>query len=295
MVYTLKNQELSISVSTAGGELQSIESQGVSYLWNGDRRFWGYRSPILFPIIGKLRNDYAVSKAGDIRLPKHGFARLKEWTCADITASSIALVLQEDAETLAMYPFSFRLQVIYSIHKSVLTVTFVIQNTDEKELPFTIGAHPAFHVPFLEENTEGDTFEDYRLSFAWPETTDCPQVDRNSGLIIWEQRNRLLNNQKELALNHALFRGDALLFTGLKSRSVQLYSQRSGHGVQMDFEDMPFFAVWTPEKDAPFFCLEPWTGTATLTSEGDAFEEKQGTMVLQPGEEKQLHYTITVF
>lgn len=113
-------------------------------------------------------------------------------------------------------------------------------------------------------------------------------MDLNTGLLLDGRRNRVLNGQAELTLNHGLFRGDALVFDALKSRSVRLYSTKSGRGVSLDFDGFDYLGIWSPSLDAPFVCLEPWTGMATRASEDDVFEHKLGMTELAPGDERRL-------
>ena len=63
MDFCIKNKLLSVTVNTLGAELQSINYEGKELLWQGDQSIWGDRSPLLFPIVGRLKNDelkYAV-------------------------------------------------------------------------------------------------------------------------------------------------------------------------------------------------------------------------------------------
>ena len=290
-ITTIQNATVSASVSSLGAELQSIRSaEGVSYLWNGDPAYWSGRAPILFPFVGALRGDRAACGAGEICLPKHGLARRREWTLEEAAADRLTYRLDADDETRAGYPYDFSLRVRYTLGDHAVTTAFQIGNTGGQTMPYCIGGHPAFHVPLA----EGEAFEDYFLEFEQPETADCPQVELSSGLIRTE-RNRVLTEARVLPLNHALFRGDALIFDRLKSQSARLVSRKSGRGVRMDFAGMAFFAVWSPSKDSPFVALEPWTGTGTQVSEDDVFEHKQCLRRLAPGQEDTVSFTVTVF
>lgn len=289
---TLKNDHVTVTADTHGAELQSLVSRdGISYLWCGDPNHWGYHAPTLFPIIGSLRNNSALSAAGPVQLPKHGMARTADWTLIEVDEASVCYRFESDDKTKALYPYDFELRLTYRLQGPSVTTTYMVKNTGVADMPFTIGGHPAFAIPMA----EGDCFEDYAVTFAYPETADLPQVDMTQGLIIGSVRNRFLTNKKTFTLNHVLFRGDALLFDRLRSRSLQLYSMRSGRGVQMDFDGMDYLAVWSPVEDAPFVCLEPWTGTATQREEDDVFEHKQGMRILAPGEETEVAFKVTVF
>lgn len=292
MLTTIQNTTIRATVSDRGAELQSVESaEGVSYLWNGDPAHWSGRAPILFPCVGALRGDRADSEAGEIRLPKHGFARKRDWSLEKQAEDSVTYLLESDDETRAGYPYDFALRARYTLGDHSVTTTFLIKNTGERVMPFCIGGHPAFHVPLA----GGEEFEDYSLEFEQPETADCPLIDMQHCLLIDTARNRVLTESRILPLNHVMFRGDALVFDRLKSRRVRLFSRKSGRGVRMDFEGMDFFAVWSPIEDGPLLALEPWTGTGTQVSEDDIFEHKQGMRILQPGQEDTVSFTVTVF
>ena len=292
MLIKLQNGELSVTVDSRGAELQSLDAaDGTRYLWDGDARYWSGRSPTLFPIVGALRDGRADSAVGEIRLPKHGLARTAEWQLESADERAAVFSLRPDTGMRSGYPFNFALSVRYSLEGDALTVTYRVKNEGERPMPFFLGGHPAFRVPL----SEGEQFEDYIVEFDQPETADCPQVDMAKGLILDSVRNRFMTGTASFHLNHVLFRGDALIFDRLRSRSARLFSRRSGRGVRMDFADFPYFAVWTPVTDSPFVCLEPWTGMATLDTEDDVFEHKRGVRILVPGEEAAYSYTLTVF
>lgn len=292
MLTTLKNDRLTVSAESIGAELQAIDTaEGISYLWNGDPAHWTGHAPILFPIVGTLREGRAQSAQGEIALPRHGFCRRASFQTEAATQTAVTYRLSDSEETRRVYPYAFRLLVGYELLEDGVVTRCRVKNTGDKPMPFAIGGHPAFRVPLC----EGEIFEEYRIAFPEPETADCPQIDLNTGLLLDGRRNRVLNGQAELTLNHGLFRGDALVFDALKSRSVRLYSTKSGRGVSLDFDGFDYLGIWSPSLDAPFVCLEPWTGMATRASEDDVFEHKLGMTELAPGDEKAFAFTIRVF
>ena len=228
---------------------------------------------------------------GEISLPKHGFCRTAEFALEDAGDTFVTYRLTDSDATRKGYPFAFCLRVRYTLEGDSVETRYTVTNRSEQDMPFFIGGHPAFRVPL----SEGETLEDYLVEFPEKETLDCPQVELGSGLIMDTVRNRFLTDRSSFALNHVLFRGDALIFDDLRSRSVSMRSVKSGRGVRLDFPDMPYLAIWTPVVDSPFVCLEPWTGMGTRVSEDDRFEHKLGAKILKPGEEQSLAFTITVF
>ena len=292
MLTTIQNDRLVVTADTRGAELQSIEAKGgLSYLWTGTPPYWSYRAPTLFPIIGALRDGHAWSAGGEITLPKHGFCRQAEFAIESAEDTAVTYRLTDSEATRKGYPYSFTLRIRYELEGDGVTTRYIVKNEGDQDMPFFVGGHPAFRIPL----EEGETLEDYRVEFAQPETADCPMVDLTAGLILDTERNRFLTDRATFALNHVLFRGDALIFDELKSRRVRLYSAKSGHGVRMDFEGMQYLAIWSPANDSPFVCLEPWTGMATCASEDDIFEHKRGVTVLEPGAETFFAFTVTVF
>lgn len=291
-LHTLKNDQLTVTASSFGAELQSVTgSDGVEYLWNGDAAYWSGRSPHLFPFVGSLRGGRAVCSQGEVVLPQHGLARKTPYEVEAADSRSVTYRLSSTEESRKGYPYDFVFRVRHTLDGRALTTTYIVENTGMVPMPFTVGGHPAFRVPLL----PGENFDDYRIEFEKPETIDCPQVELPTALIVNTKRNRLMTDSRVLPLNHVLFRGEALVMDDLRSRSVRLISGKSGRGVQMDFPGMDFFALWTPvAKDAPFLCLEPWTGTGTQVTEDDVFEHKQGMRILPPGEMHTVHYTMTM-
>ena len=292
METTIRNDRLSVVCDSMGGEQRAITSEeGIEYLWNGDSRFWKGRAPTLFPFVGRLRNNRAQSAAGEIALPRHGLARTREWKVESADRHSVTYYLASDEETRKGYPYDFEMRIRHFVQEASVTTAYDIRNTGTVPMPFCVGAHPGYRVPL----DDRDSFEDYVVEFEYPETADCPQVNAADGLLIDSVRNRLLNDERSFRLNHVLFRGDALIFDRLKSRSVRVYSPKSGRGLRMDFEGFDYFGIWSSLADAPLICLEPWTGTATQESEDDIFEHKQGMRMLAPGEKAEYAFTVTVY
>lgn len=62
MKYELKNEFLSVTLTTFGGTFTSIKDRyGIEYLWQGNEQYWKGQAPILFPICGSIRNNHAES------------------------------------------------------------------------------------------------------------------------------------------------------------------------------------------------------------------------------------------
>lgn len=287
----LKNHALSITLKSTGAELTSIlDSNDVQYLWQGDPAYWSGQAPILFPIVGCLRNSIA-SIAGDktCHFGRHGLARHEEFQILNQTDTSVTFVLKANDETKKQYPFDFELQIVYTLTKRGVQITHNILNHDSNPMPYFVGGHPAFCCPLF----EGESFEDYIIEFEQPETAHCAQLDED-GLIMNHQRISILEDASVLPLKHALFYKDALIFDQLISRRACLKHTKTGKGICVSFPDFDYLGIWSSANDGPFVAIEPWSGTTTCSDEDDVFEHKRGVRILNPEERDCLSYTIEI-
>ena len=289
MLSKIENQELEVEVETQGAQLQKLilKKDNKNYLWHGDSKFWGRRAPVLFPIVGRLKNDKYQYNGQEYKMTQHGFARDKEFKLVEQSQNHLVYALEESKDTLEKYPFKFRLQIKYTIDGNFLTITYKVQNTDQKDIYFSIGAHPAFYWP-LEEN---DKKEDYYLEFEKEENVDKYLLE--SGLLNHEKE-KVLSNSKILELHPDIFKDDALVFKNLKSEKLTLKSRKSEREVEMEFKNFPYLGIWSQSAAAPFICLEPWQGIADSVDSSGKIEEKEGIKQLKVGEEFKCNYTITI-
>lgn len=287
---TITNDILSVQISTKGAELQSIfnHATGLEYVWNGDANFWGKKSPVLFPIVGGLKNGTYSYKNKSYKLGRHGFARDMEFALTQVTTNSVEYTLISNAETLAVYPFSFKFLVTYTIEENILTCTYTVENTGNENMFFSCGAHPAFAIPL----TENTNFEDWELQFSAIENTGKWPLSAD-GLIEQAPIDCLLNTQT-LPLTKPLFYGDALVFKNLASNKISFVSNKSKHGLTMQFDGFTYYGIWSA-KDANFVCLEPWCGIADNTLASGKLEEKEGIIELAAQNTWQKKWQVSLF
>jgi galactose mutarotase-like enzyme len=289
MIYKLENDHLLVSIHAKGSELASIQSKknGLEYLWQADPVVWNRHAPVLFPIVGKLRNDEYEWQGQMYRLPQHGFARDHHFEIHSKQADSLTLTLMANQDTLALYPFRFELRITHALEANRLEVKYEVINQGEGPMPFSIGAHPGFACPLRPD----ETFEDYYLEFDQPETLSRHLLENG---LFNGRTEPLLLHEKTLPLHPELFEKDAIVVTGYRSESLTLKSRKGPHQLKVNFPGFPWLGIWTKNAKSPFVCIEPWYGHADLTQASGKLMEKAGIILLNTGEEFNCRHTIEI-
>ena len=283
MDINLRYGNVSAKIISHGAELRSLVVGDREYMWQADPAYWPKTAPILFPMVGTLKGGKTIINGKEYSVPRHCFERDLELNAETVSGTSVLFSLEQSDYTKQFYPFDFRFTVQYTLKADGITATHRVRNNSSEDMPFCIGAHPAFAF-------EGD-FSDYRLEFAKPETAAVPLLNLAEGVFEPNNRTPLLDNSTTLPLNHELFHKDVLYFDKPVSRSVSFLG-KDNKGVRIDFPDFTSIGVWQA-KDAPFLCLEPWCGSADFADCTGVFAEKQGVVVLKPGEERAFTVSIT--
>lgn len=287
MLATLENNKLKIKVESFGAQLKNLilKKNKKDYLWDGDPKYWQRRAPVLFPIVGRLKDESYLYQGKKYQMSQHGFARDKEFELAEKGKDFLAYILESDQETLAVYPFKFKLKIYYQLENNNLKISYEITNQDSKKIYFSIGAHPAFKWPFA----AGDKKKDYYLEFEQKEKTANHLLD--SGLLN-HKKELLLDNQQRLELYPEIFENDALVFKNLTSDKISLKSKNSKHKIELSFADFPYLGIWSQSAKAPFICIEPWQGIADSIDSSGRLEEKEAIISLKKGAQKSFSYQI---
>jgi len=274
MVYTIENDFLKVAVSDLGAELQSLyyKKNSKEYLWQGDAKFWPRRSPVLFPIVGKLNNNLFQWNGKSYPLSQHGFARDNHFQLTEQKKDFLAFSLKYNEELLRLYPFKFELKISYQLNERQVDVKYEVHNLDEQKIYFSIGGHPAFNCPLFSE----EKLTDYYLEFEKKESADTLLLD--AGLLNGKSMPVLLDSNT-LNLSEELFGIDTLLFQNLKSSFVILKNKRKDYSLKFTFKEFPFLAIWK-KKDAPFLCIEPWEGHGDEKNFVGELKDKKGMVEL---------------
>ncbi len=269
MTTTISNSNLTAIINHLGAELISLRTkENKEYIWEGNPEFWGKHSPILFPIVGTLKNNSYLFNEVEYHLYRHGFARDMEFDIIDFKDNSATFSIQYSRETLKVYPFEFELQITYTIEGNSLKVQYKVINTSKTQMPFSIGAHPAFAL--------SGNFENYSIAFEQEETLEYYILEND---LVSKTTKKLEANSKQILLNYELFNNDALIFKSIKSNSLTLL-ENSKPMIKVCFKDFPNLGIWT-KKSAPFLCIEPWFGYSDTEGNSGTIFEKEGIKILE--------------
>ena len=126
---------LAFTVDSKGAQLMSLRKDGREYLWQGDPAWWPRRAPVLFPIVGNIRDDRAHSQRGEVRLGRHGLARNCEFDVLDCADAALSLRLRSSATTRESFPYDFELDMTYAAADGRLTQTFAVTNATSPSRP----------------------------------------------------------------------------------------------------------------------------------------------------------------
>ena len=304
MIYTLRNSEMEVQVSSKGGELVSLrDAEQTEYIWIGDATYWKRHAPQLFPCIGRLTNNQYSMDGALHEMGQHGFLRDYELTKVESeeqeaavqaeaavagdtagqagaeakAATSLHLQLQSDASTRQLYDRDWTVDIFYSLCGKTLSVKFQLRNCDVRTMRFGYGIHPGFNVPL----NPALRFEDYRLDFH--EVSTPKQMELTERYTIsGGMHDYALEEGRYLPLQHSLFDHDAIILKDMP-HTVTLGSQKDEKKVTVSFPDMPYLGIWhAPETDAPFVCIEPWSSLPSTDGVIDEFETKPDFITVEP-------------
>ena len=279
MLHYLENDILKITVDTHGAELSSIyrKDERREMLWQGDPEFWGRRSPVLFPVVGKYKNGKTTYEGKEYFSGQHGFARDSEFTLVEKTETKISFELSSNEETLKQYPFRFRLVCSFELNNDRIIVGWNVENIDDKKIYFSIGAHPAF---YCEKDKTVLTMNSKNIKYS---------LINSNGLYTPQK----YDVENSFVLHDNIFDNDALIIENSGVNEISLINNDKKYlTVKID---APLFGIWSPtKKNAPFVCIEPWYGRCDAeVFNGDITEREWGNS-LEVGENWYKEYEIII-
>ena len=284
---TLRSDQLEAVVAPLGAELQALrDATGCDWLWGGDPAFWSGRAPILFPIVGTLAEDRLRLGNESFTLLRHGFARRAMFEVVAQDAAAATFRLTATAETRAVYPFDFVLDVRFALTGLTLEIVATLGNPGKEPLPASFGFHPALRWPLPGSAAR----EGHAILFDQAEPEPIRRLDA-AGLVAPERVASPVEGDR-LMLDDALFTRDALIFERLASRGLSFVAP-DGPSVRVDFPGMPQLGLWT-KPGAGYLCIEPWQGHADPAGFAGDFRTKPGVIMVAPGAARDFTLALTL-
>ena len=289
-MHRLQNEKLSIGVKLIGAELCSIKKikTGTEYIWQANPKIWGSHAPVLFPVIGGLKNGLFIFEEKEYSMPKHGiFRNNKNVILKSSSANHLCFSLKYSEETLKQYPFKFEFEVNFELEDQTLKISHQVFNLDDKPSYFSVGGHPAFNAPLY----PGETYGDYYLEFD--KKQDLKTCLLNTDGLITDKTSTVIENADKISLHKNLFDRDALIFKNIHSKKVALKSKISGTVLTLSYPDFKNLGIWA-KPNAPYVCIEPWLGIADYEDTNQELKTKEGIMELMPSQNFKASYSISI-
>jgi len=291
MVYEIRTSEMIARLNSFGAELINlikIDNQ-LEYIWQRDTVYWDRSAPVLFPFVGKLKDDNYSYKGKSYQMSQHGFARDREFELYSHNEHQIVFELTSDDTSLVAYPFEFDLYISYQLISCTLITTYKVVNTNPHDMLFSIGGHPAFNWGVDEDIDKSDYF----LEFV-----DIDHMKRyfanSDGLISSVKSEEISLSNHKLPLDSNLFHDGALVYNDTLIREVILGNNKNNNHIKVTFDNFPYLGIWSMYPDAPFVCIEPWHGIADGDNSSGDIEEKNGIIRLERGCEFVTMFSIEV-
>lgn len=286
----LENKILTATINPKGAELTSLQLDGLERIWPGDPEIWGRHAPLLFPLIGRLRNQEYELEGKLVSAPTHGFCRDRIFDVVEATPTSVRYRTQDDPETRKVYPFSFTLEVSFELEENAYIKRHTVTNRSGVPMPFELGGHDAYTVALM----PGETMADYAVAFEGTDHLELYEMDK-TGILNLPKRTLPLTNGcllDKLPIDLGL---DTFVMDSPEIRRVSLISRRSERRVTVEFDDFAYLGIWTAQvgKVTNYLCIEPWSTLPDGHFMGRSIFDKPGIQVLQPGESKTLSFRVS--
>ena len=287
----LKNDLLEVELNPKGAEIIKIVGQqdGLNYMWRRDPILWANSAPILFPIVGALRNNECIIEEKTYTMTQHGFSRHNVYETHQSSDTCVEFVLKPNDEILKQYPYLFELKVTYTLKENRLECKSEVINKDNKVIFFQIGGHPAFACPLLEDESSND----YYIEFEENEYLEQKIIDvARKGMS--RETKLLFENEKRFFVRQELFNNDAIVVKNVKSKSVSLKSLNHNKSIRFIMDNFNHLGIWASKHVGGLIAIEPWVGHSDYVDFSGDFKEKEGVVALEEGNTFTCIFTVEV-
>ncbi|MEN8115984.1 MAG: aldose 1-epimerase family protein [Bacteroidota bacterium] len=282
---TIRNNNLTVKISTRGAELQSIKDKsGVEYLWQGDSAFWGGRAPVMFPVNVRFKDEKFTYKGVEYEMPRMGLAKISDFEVIEKDPGKVVLQLESNEKTLKHYPFPFRLEIIYRLEGNRLINQFIVENTGIETMYFVLGGHPGFRFPYAEEREKNQYVFSKKFNLSRTEISNS---------LVQPNQILLLKNEDSLPLGDYRIPNGGMFVKNMPSRKIGVGIIGGRTFIEVDLGDFPNVNLWSP-PGMPFACIEPMVGHHDLADSPLAIEAKDYLVMLEAGGSSTYQFSIIV-
>lgn len=289
MDHKIENDYLVVTAKNQGAELTSIfdKRTQTEHLWQANPAFWGWHAPVLFPVVGRCKNDTIRINEKSFNMEKHGFARKSMFEMIKKNEQSMTFEMTQNPMTKEIYPYDFRFKISYTIDGARLDTIYEVVNQDNETMYYSLGGHPALAVPFSKE----EKYEDYYIEFPMDEQLEREFINEDG--FFTGDKTAVLSAPNILQLHSTIFNEDALIFKCLKSKTVKIGSRNHNRILSVSFDDFTYLGLWA-KNHASYVCVEPWLGCADHDDFEGEFRTKEGVQQLEPNESKIVRFSIRI-
>ncbi len=289
MEHKIENDFLIVKAKNQGAELTSIfdKRTQTEHLWQADPAFWAWHAPVLFPVVGRCKNDTIQINGKVFNMPKHGFARHSNFELIENKEHAMKFEMTQNSNTKEVYPYDFRFKISYVLEGAQLDTVYEVVNQDNKTIYYSLGGHPALAVPFSKD----EKYEDYYIEFPMDEQLKREFINEE-GFFTGEKKG-VLTAPHKLQLYSTIFEKDALIFKEIKSKTVKIHSKNNTRTVSISFDDFNYLGLWA-KNNASYVCVEPWLGCADSDDFEGEFRNKEDIQHLKPNESKIVRFSIKI-
>ena len=287
----LSNQYLTVNLHPKGAEIISIvgNQDHINYMWKRDACQWANSAPILFPIVGAIKNDTCRIDGKEYHMTQHGFARHNEFEIKNQSQTEVTFTLVSNDEIIKQYPFLFELNVTYKLVENTLTCFINVKNKDHQTIYFQVGGHPAFACPFMENESSND----YYVEFAEYETRNQKVIDVAKRGMSHVQL-PFFDHEKRFFVRQQLFNNDAIVIKDFKSENISIKSLNHQKSIVFHMQGFDHVGLWTAKHVGGLLAIEPWIGHADYVDFDGEFKEKESCVALDTDKEFNVQFAVEI-
>lgn len=287
----LSNQYLTVNLHPKGAEIISIvgNQDHINYMWKRDACQWANSAPILFPIVGAIKNDTCRIDGKEYHMTQHGFARHNEFEIKNQSQTEVTFTLVSNDEIIKQYPFLFELNVTYKLVENTLTCFINVKNKDHQTIYFQVGGHPAFACPFMENESSND----YYVEFAEYETRNQKVIDVAKRGMLHVQL-PFFDHEKRFFVRQQLFNNDAIVIKDFKSENISIKSLNHQKSIVFHMQGFDHVGLWTAKHVGGLLAIEPWIGHADYVDFDGEFKEKESCVALDTDKEFNVQFAVEI-